>query len=321
MPNQPIRFALAAALACSMLAAHAQTGKWPEKPVRLIIAAAPGGGDDFVTRLIASKLSDLLGQQFIAENRVGVGGMIGQTFVQKSPPDGYTWLLAGGSMAGARLINANVTYDVLRDFTPVTLVETSPFFMVVHPTVPAKNLKEYIALARARPGNMTFATLGGQMPYWNALLFNSMARIKAVEVPYKSLADAGIDVIAGRIDYYFAPSAQYAANQARLRALGVTSPARSAMFPDVPTIAEAALPEYDLPAWRSIMGPAGVRRDIVDSLNAAIRRALTLPDVREKMLNAGHEPQPSSPEELGKRYAAWIERFTKVAQEAGIKPQ
>jgi tripartite-type tricarboxylate transporter receptor subunit TctC len=322
MLSQPLRLALTTALACSILpAAHAQTGKWPEKPVRIIIAAAPGGGDDFVTRLIAPKLGELLGQQFIAENRVGVGGMIGQTFVQKSAPDGYTWLLAGGSMAGARLINANVSYDVLRDFTPVTLLETSPFFMVVHPSVPAKSLKEYITLARARPGNMTFATLGGQMPYWNALLFNSMARIQAVEVPYKSLTDAVIDVISGRIDYYFAPSAQYAANQARLRALAVTSPARSATFPQVPTIAEAALPGYDLPAWRSIMGPAGVRRDIVDTLNAAIRRTLAMPDVRDKMLSAGHEPQPSSPEELGKRYAAWVSIFDKVAKEAGLKPQ
>jgi tripartite-type tricarboxylate transporter receptor subunit TctC len=322
MLSQSLRLALAAGVAClGLTAAHAQTGKWPEKPVRIIVAAAPGGGDDFVTRLIAPKLGELLGQQFITENRVGVGGMIGQTFVQKSAPDGYTWLLAGGSMAGARLVNANVGYDVLRDFTPVTLLETSPFFMVVHPGVPAKNLKEYITLARARPGNMTFATLGGQMPYWNALLFNSMARIQAVEVPYKSLTDAIVDVISGRIDYYFAPSAQYAANQARLRALAVTSPARSATFPQVPTIAEAALPGYDLPAWRSIMGPAGVRRDIVDTLNAAIRRTLAMLDVRDKMLSAGHEPQPSSPEELGKRYAAWVSIFDKVAKEAGIKPQ
>jgi tripartite-type tricarboxylate transporter receptor subunit TctC len=315
------RLLLMSALVAAFSAAHGQTGKWPEKPVRIIIAAAPGGGDDFVTRLIAPKLGELLGQQFIAENRVGVGGMIGQTFVQKSPPDGYTWLLAGGSMAGARLVNANVTYDVLRDFTPVTLLEISPFVMVVHPSVPAKNLKEFIALARTRPGNMTFATLGGQMPYWNAMLFNSMARIKAVEIPYKSLADAMIDVMAGRVDYYFAPSAQYSANQARLRALGVTSASRSATFPDVPTIAEAALPGYDLPAWRSIMGPAGVRRDIVDTLNAAIRRTLAMPDVRGKMISAGSEPQPSSPAELGKRYAAWMALFDKIAKEAGLKPQ
>jgi tripartite-type tricarboxylate transporter receptor subunit TctC len=322
MQRSSLRLGLTIAFACAFLAtAHAQTGKWPEKPVRIIVAAAPGGGDDFLTRLIAPRLGDLLGQQFIVENRVGVGGMIGQTFVQKSPPDGYTWLLAGGSMAGARLVNANVTYDVLRDFTPVSLLETSQFVMVVHPSVPAKNLKEYIALARARPGNMTFATLGGQMPYWNALLFNSMARIKAVEIPYKALSDALIDVMAGRVDYYFAPSAQYSASHTRLRALAVTGATRSPAFPDVPTVAEAALPGYDLPAWRSLMGPAGVRRDTVDILNSAIRRVLAMPDIREKILSAGGEPAPGSPEELRKRYAEWIQLFTKVAQEAGIKPQ
>jgi tripartite-type tricarboxylate transporter receptor subunit TctC len=191
------RLLLMSALVAAFSAAHAQTGKWPEKPVRVIIAGAPGGGDDFVTRLIAPKLGELLGQQFIAENRAGVGGLIGQTFVQKSAPDGYTWLLAGGSMAGARHVNANATYDVLRDFTPVSLLETSPF-----------------------------------------------------------------------------------------------------------VIAEAALPGYDLPAWRSIMGPAGIRRDIVDALNAAIRRTLAMPDIRDKMLSAGSEPAPGSPEELAKRYAA-----------------
>lgn len=307
-------------LAVALPAAHAQTGKWPEKPVRIVVAAAPGGGDDFITRLITPRLGELLSQQFIVENRAGVGGMIGQTFVQKSPPDGYTWLLAGGSMAGARHVNINVTYDVLRDFTPVSQLEISPFVMIVHPSVPAKNLKEYIALAHARPGNMTFATLGGQMPFWNALLFNSMARIQAVEVPYKSGADATVDVMAGRVDYYFAPSATAVANKARLRALGVTGGTRSPIFPDVPTIAEAGVPGYDLPAWRSIMGPAGVRRDIVDSLNAAIRRTLSIPDIREKMLAAGSEPAPSSPEELRRRYADWISIFNKVAQEAGVKP-
>src|SRR5688572_13273619 len=315
MKTFPLLLMLALA---ATLPAHAQ--KWPEKPVRIIIAAAPGGGDDFMTRLIAPKLAEQLGQQFIAENRPGVGGLIGQSLVQKSPPDGYTFLLAGGSMAGARLVNANVTYDVLRDFTPVSQLENSQFFMVVHPTVPARTLKEYIALARSKPGNMTFATLGGQMPYWNAMLFNSMARIKAVEVPYKSGADATIDVIGGRIDYYFAPSATYVASQAKLRALGVTGGARMAQFPDVPTIGETVA-GYDLPAWRSIMGPAGVRPDIVTALNAAIRRTLAMPDIREKMLVAGHEAAPSSPEDLRKRYADWIKLFTKIAQEAGLKPQ
>ena len=310
------------ALACALSAAQAQTGKWPEKPVRIIVAAPTGGGDDFVTRLIAPKLAELLGRQFVIDNRPGVGGMIGQTLVLKSPPDGYTLLLAGGSMAGARFVNAQVTYDVLRDFTPVSLLETSPFVMVVHTGVPAKTLKEYIALARAQPGKMTYATLGpGQMPFWNALLFNSMARVQAVEVQYKNFADAIVDVISGRVDYVFAPSALAVANRARLRALAVTGGTRLALFPDVPTIAEAALPEYNLPAWRSIMGPAGVRRDIVDALNTAIGRTLAMPDIHERLSQAGSQPAPSTPEELRKRYADWIQIFGKIAKETGLKPQ
>ena len=297
-------------------------GKWPERTVRIIVAGGPAGGDNFVTRLIAPKLGDQLGQQFIVENRPGVGGMLGQMAVMKSPPDGYTWLLAGASMAGARYVNANVTYDVLRDFTPVSLLETSSFVMLVHPTVPAKGAKEYIALARAQSGKMTYATLGaGQAPYWSAILFNNMAGIKSVEVPYKDSAIALVDLAAGRVDYYFAPSAAAVANKAKLRALAVTSITRSPAFPDVPTMAEAALPGYDMSVWRSIMGPAKVPRDIVVSLNAAIGRTLAMPDVREKLLYAGSTAAPSSPEELSKRYADWIERFGKIAKQAGIKPQ
>jgi len=312
---------LAAVLSFAVSAVHAQSGKWPEKPVRMVVATTPGGGDDFVTRLISPTLGKLLGQQFIVENRAGAGGLIGQTFVQKAAPDGYTWLLAGGSMAGTRLVNANATYDVLRDFSPVSQLEIAPFVLVIHPSVPAKNLKEYIALARGANANINFATLGGQMPYWNAMHFNSMARIKATEIPYKILSDAVVDVIAGRVDYFIAPSAQYVANKDRLRALGITAAKRSPAFPEIPSIAEAGVPGYDLPAWRSIMGPAGVRRDIVDSLNGAIRRTLAMPEIREKMLGVGSEPMPGSPEELSKRYADWITIFTKVAKEAGLTPK
>jgi len=148
-----------------------------------------------------------------------------------------------------------------------------------------------------------------------------MARIKGTEIPYKSLGDAMVDVIGGRVDYFVAPSAQYVANKDRLRALGLTSAKRSPAFPDIPSIAEAGVPGYDLPAWRSIMGPAGVRRDVVDALNGAIRKTLAMPDIREKMLGVGSEPMPSSPEELSKRYADWIAIFTKVAKEAGLTPK
>jgi tripartite-type tricarboxylate transporter receptor subunit TctC len=322
LPTFEIRLSpwLVSALALLAPTAHAADA-WPIKPVRMVVATTPGGGDDFVTRLIAPKLADILGQQFIVENRAGAGGLVGQVSVQKSPNDGYTWLLAGGSMAGTRLVNANATYDVLRDFTPVTQLEIAPFVLVIHPGVPAKNLKDYVALARSPNAHINFATLGGQMPYWNAMYFNSMAKIKATEIPYKSLGDALVDVMGGRVDYFVSPSAQYVANKAKLRALGITSAKRSPAFPEIPSIAEAGVPGYDLPAWRSIMGPAGVRRDIVDSLNGAIRKTLAMPEIRDKMLNVGSEPMPSSPEELSKRYSDWITIFTKVAKDAGLKPQ
>jgi tripartite-type tricarboxylate transporter receptor subunit TctC len=213
----------------------------------------PGGGDDFIARLLAPKLSESLRQQFIVDNRPGASGMIGQTLVAKSAPDGYTWLLAGGLMAGARYVNAAVTYDVLRDFTPVSLLETSQFVLVVHPSIPTRNVKEYVALARSQPGKMTFGTLGaGQIPHWSAILFNSMAGISAVEVAYKGPAEAITDVLAGRVDYYFSPSSTAVAYKARLRPLAVTSMTRSPAFPDLPTMAEAALPGQDMPAWRAL---------------------------------------------------------------------
>ncbi|HKA45765.1 MAG TPA: tripartite tricarboxylate transporter substrate-binding protein [Burkholderiales bacterium] len=316
-----LRAGLCLALAAALPATQAQTGKWPERPVRIIVAAGPGAGDDFVTRLIAAKLGGMFGQQFITENRPGAGGYIGQSFVLKSPPDGYTLLLAGGSMAGARYVNAQVTYDVLRDFTPISLVETSQMVMVVHPSVPAKNLKEYIALARSQPGKMTYATIGaGQIPYWSAILFNNMARVHAVEAVYKASGEAMIDVIAGRIDYFFTPLVAAVASKDKLRILGVTSARRTPALPEVPTIAEAALPGYDMPAWRSIMGPAGIRGEIVASLNAAIAKALAMPDLREKFAVAGSEVLPGTSEDVTRKYADWIERFGKIAKEAGIKP-
>jgi tripartite-type tricarboxylate transporter receptor subunit TctC len=225
-------------------------------------------------------------------------------------------------MAGARYVNASITYDLMRDFTPVSLVETSPFVLLVHPSVPAKTLKAYIALARSAPGKMTFATLGaGQIPYWSAYLFNASARIEAIEIAYGTSGAALVDIMAGRVDYYFAPVVAAVSNKDRVRALAVTTANRAAMLPEVPTVAEAALPGYEMPAWRSIMGPAGIRRDIVDTLNAAIGRALSAPDVRDRLLKAGSEPAKSTPEELRKRYADWVVIFGKIAKEAAIKPQ
>ncbi len=311
-------------VACSSLSwvnmALAQS--YPAKPVRIIVATGGGSNDDTIIRLIAPKLSESLGQQFFSENRPGAAGMIGQTLAASAPSDGYTLLYAGGSMAGSHFVNANFRLDVLRDFTPVSLLSTGKYFLIVHPSVQARNLKEYIALARSNPGKMTYVTTGaGQTPYWDAVLFNSMAGIKAAEVPYKVSSEGLVDVIAGRVDYYFVASAAAVANKKRLRVLAVTTATRSTVFPDVPTIAEAALPGYDMPSWGSLVGPGGMRPDIVNTLNAAVTRALGAPDVRDRILAMGNEPAPSSPDEIAQRFTDWTERYGRIAMLAGIKPQ
>ena len=300
--------------------AAAQT--YPAKPVRWIVAVGPGGGDDFTARQVAAKLSEILGQQFIVENRPGAGGMIGQTFVAKSAPDGYTLLLAGGSMAGAQYVNANMGYDLMRDFTPISLLERSPFALIANPALPAKNLGELITYGKANPGKLTFATLGaGQIPYWGVVLFNSMAGIQAVEVQYKSPGDAQLDIIAGRVDYFVAPVVTALAAKDKAKVLGVTTQVRSEMLPDVPTISQAGLADYDMPAWRSLMGPAGMNPEHVQILNRAVARALQAPDLRERFAKAGSVPTPSTPEDLRALYQHWMAVFGKIAREAKLQPQ
>jgi tripartite-type tricarboxylate transporter receptor subunit TctC len=306
----------------TLAAALAVAQPYPAKPVRIIAAAGPGGGDDFVSRLIAPKLSEILGQQVIVENRPGAGGMIGQTFVAKSAPDGYTLLLAGGSMAGARFVNANVTYDLMRDFTPISLIETSPFALVVKQALPARSVNEFVAFARSQPGKLTYATIGaGQIPYWSVVWFNSMAGIDAVEIVYKTPAEALTDVIAGRVDYFFAPIVGAVGNRGKLRVLAVTTGTRAELMPDVPTMAEAGMGGYEMPAWRSIMGPAGLSPDIVRTLNGALARTMQDPDIRDRLAKAGSAPQTGTPEELRKRYQDWMAIFSKIARDAKIKPQ
>lgn len=295
---------------------------YPVKPVRIVVASGPGSGDDFATRVLAERLSAILGQQFIVENRPGAGGLIGQTQAMKSAPDGYTLLLAGGSMAGARFVNANATYDLLRDFTPVSVIETSPFALIVNPAIPARDVKEFISYARARPGKLSYATIGaGQTPFWSMALFNNMAGVQALEVPYRGVSEAVVDIITGRADYFFAPLVSALASKDQLRVLAVTTVTRSEMLPEVPTMAEAGLPGYEMPAWRSIMGPAGIPREIVAALNKAIQQALASPELRERYAKAGSMPLGGTPEDLRKRYEDWTMIFAKIAKDTGIKPQ
>ena len=305
-----------------LAAVRAVAADYPAKAVRIIVAAAPGGGDDFAMRVLAEQLSAQLGQQFVVENRPGAGGVIGQLAVVKAAPDGYTLLLAGGSMAGARFVNVNATYDLARDFTPISTIESSPFALVCSPSLPVKSLKDFIDHARERPGKLTYATIGaGQVPYWAMLLFNRSAGIQAVEVPYKSGGDAITDVISGRTDYFISPLVTAAGMRDKVRILGVTSAGRSEMLPDVPSIAEGGLAGYDMPAWRSIMGPAGLAPEVVALLNREIQKALSSPQLRERYLKAGSTPLGGTPEELRKRYEDWSVIFGRIARDANLKPQ
>jgi tripartite-type tricarboxylate transporter receptor subunit TctC len=315
-----LRYVLLAAFAACSLCVHAQG--YPNKPVKIVVATGAGTVDDVGARVVAEKVSALLGQQFFIENRPGAGGSIGQSFVMKSPPDGYTLLLAGGSMAGARYANANVTYDVLRDFTPVSLIATSVFALAANPALPIRDVKELIAYAKKNPGKLTYGTIGaGQMPYWNVMLFNSMAGIDVVQVPYKASPEVVTDLIAGRVDYYITGLTSFLPVKDKLKILAVTTSARSEIMPEVPTMAEAALPAYDMPTWQSIMGPAGMQREHVATLNKAIGQALAAPEVRERLQKAGLNAAPSTPEELRKRYEQWMGIFGKIAKDVGLKPQ
>jgi tripartite-type tricarboxylate transporter receptor subunit TctC len=267
-------------------------------------------------------MSEVTGQQFVVENRPGAGGMIGQTYVAKAAPDGYTLLSAGGSMAGSHYVNANMGYDLQRDFTPISLIETAPWSFVANPALPVKNVQEFIAYARARPGKLSYGTLGvGQIPYWGVQLFNRIAGIEAIEVPYKGAPEAIIDMVAGRLDYFFPAVANAVANRDKLRILATTARVRSAVLPEVPTMIEAGLPGYEMPAWRSIMGPAGLPREIVDVLNRAMVQSLTSADLRERLAKTGSVATPSTPDELRKRYEEWSGIFGRIAKDVGLKPQ
>ena len=314
--------ALLAVLAASFSVFSFSADPYPTKAVKIVVATGAGTVDDLPARIVADKLSQLLGQQFFVENRPGAGGSIGQTFVMKSAPDGYTLLLAGGSMAGARYANAQVTYDVLRDFTPVSLLLTSEFALAANPALPVRDVKELIAYARKNPGKVTYGTIGaGQMPYWNLMLFNSLTGINVVEVPYKATPEVLTDIVAGRVDYYITGLASMLPLKDKLRILAVTTRNRSQAAPEVPTMAEAALPGYDMPSWSGIMGPAKMQPEHVAILNKAIAQALAMPDVRDRFSKAGISPAPSTPEELRQRYEHWIEVFGKIAKDVGLKPQ
>jgi len=316
----PAVFVLAAS--CAAQAALAQA--YPTKPVRFIIANSPGGSDDFHGRLMAAKFTEMFGQQFVVDNRAGGGGVVGQVTVVNAAPDGYTILLAGRSITAAKYLNAGLPYDPFKALTPVGIFANNQQVLVVHPTLKANNVQEFIALAKSQPGKISFGSGGGGgLTYIAPLIFMHMTRTELLYVPYKNVTQAYADNVSGQVHCSFmsiAPAITQV-NAGRLRALGVSGAARSPALPNVPTIAEAGVPGYEAGSWLSILAPAGTPRTVIGTLNKAMEKIIAEPEIRERLIKAGSEPVTSSPEAFAQRMLAASEEFGRVAKALGIKPQ
>ena len=313
-----------AALGFALLATTGTSAQdYPSRPVTLIVPYAAGGGNDVMARIVTEKMSRSLGQQIVIENKGGAGGSIATRQVAKAAPDGYTLGLGGtGTHAINPTLYPNVGYDPRRDFAPVGLIATSALVVLVNTSVPAKTVPELIALARRDPGKLNYASARvGSGIHLGAELFATMAGVKLTHIPYKGSSPALTDLIGGHVAIYFSslPPAIALIREGKVRALAVTGPQRSALLPDLPTVAEAALPGYESVLHYGIVAPAGTPRPIVEKLNAAMQAALAEADVRERIVADGAEPLPGTPED----YAADIDReetkWSKVVKVSGAK--
>ncbi|MBM3341173.1 MAG: tripartite tricarboxylate transporter substrate binding protein [Betaproteobacteria bacterium] len=295
---------------------------YPAKPVRFMVGFAPGGAADITARALAPKLSELLGQQFYIENRPGAGGMLGTDAAAKSPPDGYTLLLMPAADAIQPAVRRKLPYDLMRDFTPVARVVSGPWFLVVHPSVPARSAREFVALARKNPGKLNYATSGiSSSAHLTAELLKSLAKIDIVHVPFKGIVEGMTGVAGGEVDLIFAsiPSSLPLRNAGRVRALAVTTAERTPLAPDMPTLNESGVPGYDRTGWYGVLAPAGTAREIVTRLHSAIVKIVNLHEMREAFMRQGLEPWLAAPEAFGEFIRGEIAQNIKLVKAAGIK--
>jgi tripartite-type tricarboxylate transporter receptor subunit TctC len=296
---------------------------YPAKPVRMIVGFPPGQATDIVARLVADKLTSRLGQSFFVDNKPGAAGIIGTELVAKAPPDGYTLQMnSSGPLSVNPGLYAKLPYDPVRDLQPISLAATVPLFLVVHPSLNATNVKELVALAKAQPGKLNYASGGsGVTNHLVMEMFKFAAGIEMTHVPYKGGPPAVTDLIAGQVSLMFetGPGILPHVRSGKLRALGVGSVKRSAATPDLPTIAEQGFPGFDGVAWIGFVAPAGVPRAIVDRLAAETAAIIALPDVRDRLLALGAEPAASTPDEFGAYIRSEIAKWGKVIRESGAK--
>ena len=298
---------------------------YPVRPIRVIVPSAAGGNPDFIVRPVAQKMSESLKQPFVIDNRAGANGIIALEFAAKSPPDGYTILLGAiGHFATNFAINEKLPFDVIKDFAPISNLVNTPFFLFVHPSVPAKTVKEFVALAKSRPGQITYMSFGvGSFPHFLTESFSSMTGIKMIHVPYKGSAPAASALLAGHVMSGF-DSMQTAISLVRakrLRAVAIGAEKRSPIAPDIPTFAEAGFPGAGGSAWFGLFAPANTPRDIVMKLHAEIVKALATPEIRQIFEPAGLELVGSTPEQFAALLRSDIDKFVKIAREANIRAE
>ncbi len=317
--------AAAAAGACLMTAmglARAQTQAYPTKAIRMMVGFAPGGATDVIARILSPKLGSYLGQQIIIDNRPGADALLAMEQVAKAPADGYTLLMNSSSQAINVSVYKRVTFDTLKDFAPVINVGEIPSLVVVHPALPVKGIRELLQLARVRKGELLYAASASST--WLATeMFNRMAGIQMTRVAYKGAGPAMIGLLSGEVQCMITgigPIFPHVQSN-KVRAIAVTTLKRSTMLPNLPTVHESGLPNYESGVWYAMFAPAGVPRPIIERINAETRRVMNEPDVKASIAGQGIEANPGTPEELGKYVASELQKYARVAQEAGIKPE
>ena len=309
---------------CTLLLGNvcAVAQSFPSKPIRVIIPFGPGGPSDFLARTVGQKLTEALGQQLLIDNRGGANGIVGSELAAKAPPDGYTLVLATNGTHG---INASLfpklPYDTVKDFAPITRLGHAPYLLVAHPSLPVRSVKELIALAKARPGEMAWSA-GGSPSQLGAELFKRTAKINVVVVPYKGNAPAVTAVISGEVQLVFGGIAQSApqVKAGRLRALGVASRQRSPVVPEVLTVHESGLPNFEAGAWYGLLAPGGTPRPIIDRLHAEIVRVLRLPEIQQRLRGEAFEIPADTPDQFAAVIRAELAKWAPIVRDAGLRP-
>lgn len=314
--------------ACALLLsapALAAGQAYPERPIRIVVPFSAGGSADVFARALGNKLSEAWGQQVVIDNRAGSGGVIGTEIAAAAPRDGYTLMMGNtANLAINPALYRKLPFDVVRDFAPITLVAAAPYVMVVPTSLGVSNTREFLALAKAKPGQMNYASLGsGSASHLTGELLQSMAGIKLTHVPYKTLGTVLTDLISGQVQLFFLGmvSAQSQIKGGRMRAIGVTGPKRSPAVPDLPTVAESGVPGYDVVAWYGLLAPAGTPRPIVLKINAEVKRIVELPDLRDRLSAEGAEVMASTPEQFAAYLKTEMVKWAKVVQASGARTE